>query len=78
VSAEQEMRNVILHAADSLQAAVLDSPGRSPGYDDLMRTAVAAAEAVGVLRLLAAYLAVEDKPRIEQRELVAYQAGAGQ
>lgn len=72
MTAESEMRSVILHAADLLMEArdktITCSASHSPDspqyYSQPRSATTASALAEGVLRLLAAYLAVEDTPRL--------------
>ena len=72
MSAEQEMRNVILHAADLLRdsrdkTVACNTDHHRYGeskYFAPRAVGAASAYAEGVLRLLASYLAVEDAPRL--------------
>ncbi len=67
MSAEQEMRNVILHAAEKLRAVIgkdIEVGSYNNGYALPTDASTAMAYAEGVLRLLASYLAVEDAPRL--------------
>ena len=86
MSAEQEMRNVILHAAEKLRAVIgkdIEVGSYNNGYALPTDASTAMAYAEGVLRLLASYLAVEDAPRLNgqaepQREGGRVRAATGE
>jgi len=62
VTAEEAMRNVVLHAAGKLEATLvrnLDDNRYNHGYDLPADAVMAMAYAEGVLRLLASYLRID-------------------
>jgi hypothetical protein len=78
MSAESEMRAVILHAAEKLrviQRADIEDGHYNRAYQLPADCAVAMAYAEGVLRLLASYLAVEDAPRVNGQPSPQRQGG---
>lgn len=70
MTAESEMRNVILHAAEKLRVIIGRDVGEhryNNGYQLPSDCTAAMAYAEGMLRLLASYLSVQDAPRVGDR-----------